>query len=168
MQRMEKWRLLNRRDALGLIGVSAAVGVMAARRGADRLFAAPFQAASAPRKAAPIPRGAIIRTILKDVTPEALGTGAILFHEHMSLPRTFFERMRPPNAPRPTTPPPPFYLENVDLITEEVKASGKDGVGCIVDGGHRDMGTSYANLKTIAQRSGVHIVASGGYYLQTT
>jgi phosphotriesterase-related protein len=168
MQRTEKRRRVNRRDALGLIGVGAGVGLIAAARGVDRLFAAPFQAASAPGKVAPIPRGAIIRTILKDFSPEGLGNGAILFHEHMSFDRTFFEKMRPPNAPRPTTPTPPSYLENVDLITDEVKASGKDGVGCIVDGGHRDMGTSYANLKTIAQRSGVHIVASGGYYLQTT
>src|SRR5439155_21952864 len=60
------------------------------------------------------------------------------------------------------------YLENVDAVTEEVRATGKEGVSCIVDGGHADMGTSYANLRTIAERSGVHIVASGGYYLQTT
>jgi phosphotriesterase-related protein len=131
-------------------------------------MAAPFQAANAVGRTTQIPRGAIIRTILKDLPPEGLGNGAILFHEHMSFDSTFFDRMRPPNLPKPTTPTPPSYLENVDLITEEVKASGKEGVGCIVDGGHRDMGTSYANLKTIAERSGVHIVASGGYYLQTT
>jgi phosphotriesterase-related protein len=35
-----------------------------------------------------------------------------------------------------------------------------------VDGGHADMGTDYENLRKIAERSGVHIVASGGYYLQ--
>ena len=30
------------------------------------------------------------------------------------------------------------------------------------------MGTNYTHLKQIAERSGVHIVGSGGYYLQTT
>lgn len=160
-------RRLNRRDALGLIGAGAGLGLIAATKGVQNLWAA-SQAPAAAAGRNQIPRGAIIRTILKDLSPEGLGNGAILFHEHMSFDRTFFERMRPPNAPKPTTPTPPSYLEDVDLITEEVKASGKEGVGCIVDGGHKDMGTSYANLRTIAQRSGVHIVASGGYYLQTT
>ncbi len=158
----------NRRDVLGLLGVGTGLGLIAATRGVGELMAAPFQAANVVGRTTQIPRGAIIRTILKDLPPEGLGNGAILFHEHMSFDSTFFDRMRPPNLPKPTTPTPPSYLENVDLITEEVKASGKEGVGCIVDGGHRDMGTSYANLKTIAERSGVHIVASGGYYLQTT
>src|SRR5215831_8575419 len=160
-------RWLNRRDALGLIGKGAGLGLIAATNGVENLWAATSQASAAAGRNQ-IPRGAIIRTILKDVPPEGLGNGAILFHEHMSFDRTFFEKMRPPSAPKPTAPTPPSYLEDVDLITEEVKASGKEGVGCIVDGGHKDMGTSYANLRTIAQRSGVHIVASGGYYLQTT
>jgi phosphotriesterase-related protein len=30
------------------------------------------------------------------------------------------------------------------------------------------MGTNYAHLRTIAEKSGVHVVASGGYYLQLT
>ena len=158
---------LSRREALGLLGVGAGLGLVSTFRGEAEAAAGAIQAASATARS-PIPRGAIIRTILKDLSPDALGNGSILFHEHMSFGRSFFERMRPPNAPKPTTPTPPSYLEDVDLITEEVRASGKDGVGCIVDGGHRDMATSYANLRKIAERSGVHIVASGGYYLQTT
>src|SRR5713101_912529 len=156
-----------RREALRMLGAGAGLGLFSIGRG-SQLAAWGTQAPNAARRAMRIPKGAIIRTILKDLPPDGLGNGAILFHEHMSFDRTFFEKMRPPNAPRPTTPTPPSYLENVDLITDEVKASGKDGVSCFGDGGHRDMGTSYGNLKTIAQRSGVHIVASGGYYLQTT
>jgi phosphotriesterase-related protein len=74
--------------------------------------------------------------------------------------------MRPANAPRPATPPAPSYLENPDLVIDEVRAAAKDGVSCIVDGGHADMGTNYEHLRKIAEHSGVHIVASGGYYLQ--
>jgi phosphotriesterase-related protein len=48
----------------------------------------------------------------------------------------------------------------------ETRAAGKDGVSCIVDGGHADMDRSLAALKRIAAESGVHIVASGGYYMQ--
>jgi len=119
-----------------------------------------------PSGTAQIPRGAIVRTILKDLPPDVVGSGAILYHEPLSFGSTFYERMRRPNAPRPETPPPPSYLTNPDLVIEEVRAAGKEGVGCIVDGGHADMGTKYEDLRKIAERSGVHIVASGGYYLQ--
>jgi phosphotriesterase-related protein len=155
-------RPLSRRQALELLTAGAGVGLATAWRGTSAM------AALAQTAPAAIPSGAIIRTILKDLSPSALGNGSILFHEHMSFNSGFFEKMRPANAPKPATPPPPSYLENVDLVTDEVRATGKEGVSLIVDGGHPDMGTSYANLKTIAQRSGVHIVASGGYYLQTT
>jgi phosphotriesterase-related protein len=156
---------LSRRDALGLIG--AGVGLFSVGRRSVELAAWAVQAPAA-RGPLRIPRGAIIRTILKDLPPDGLGNGAILFHEHMSFDSSFFEKMRPANAPRPATPPAPSYLENVDVVTDEVRAAGKDGVSCIVDGGHADMGTSYANLRKVAEKSGVHIVASGGYYLQTT
>jgi predicted metal-dependent phosphotriesterase family hydrolase len=159
---------LSRREALGMLGVGAGLGLVSVGRGGAQLAALALQAPNAARRTPAIPRGAIIRTILKDLPPQALGNGAILFHEHLSFDSAFFEKMRPANAPRPATPPPASYLENVDVVTEEVRASGKDGVSCIVDGGHPDMGTSYANLRRIAERSGVHIVASGGYYLQTT
>ena len=159
---------LSRRDALALLGAGAGLGLVSALGGEAESAAAWLQTASSATRMTPIPRGAIIRTILKDLPPEGLGNGAILFHEHMSFDSTFYEKMRPANAPRPATPPPPSYLEDVDLVTEEVRATGKEGVSCIVDGGHRDMGTHYDNLKKIAERSGVHIVASGGYYLQNT
>jgi phosphotriesterase-related protein len=166
MKRTRSTRL-NRREALGMLGIGAGLGLVSFGRGGALLSAWPLQAPAAGR-AARIPKGAIIRTILKDLPPDGLGSGAVLFHEHMSFDSSFFEKMRPANAPRPATPPPASFLENVDVVTEEVKAAGKEGISCIVDGGHRDMGTSYANLRKVAERSGVHIVASGGYYLQAT
>ena len=155
---------LNRREALGLLGAGAGLGLMT-RWGGTASLAAQAGAAS---RMPPTPKGAIIRTILKDLPPSGLGNGSVLFHEHLSFNSGFFEKMRPANAPKPTTPPPKSYLEDVDLVTEELKASGKDGVSCIVDGGHADMGTNYEHLKLVAERSGVHVVASGGYYLQLT
>jgi len=44
-------------------------------------------------------------------------------------------------------------------------ASRQRRVGCIVDGGHTDMGRKIENLRQIAERSGVFIVGSGGYYM---
>ncbi len=129
---------LSRRQALLMLTSVAGAGAAAAWRSTS-LEA--VQTAGSQRAATPA--GAVIRTILKDLSPSAVGNGPVLFHEHMSFNSGFFEKMRPANAPRPATPPPPSYLEDVNLIIEEVKASGKDGVSLIVDGGHPDMGTSY-------------------------
>src|SRR5215510_6028290 len=98
---------VTRRDLLRLLGAAA-------------LFQPP-----APRTTS-IPRGAVVRTILKDVPPSALGNGAILFHEHLSFGSSFFERMRPANAPRPATPPPPSYLTRPEIVAEELRAAGKE------------------------------------------
>jgi phosphotriesterase-related protein len=110
-------------------------------------------------KAIRFQKGAIIRTIQKDVPPESLASGATLFHEHLSID------LRPRNGTPPKQTPP---TDNVDLIVDEVKAAQKDGIICIVDGGHPDMGRNLDNLKLIAQRTGIYIVASGGYYMERT
>jgi phosphotriesterase-related protein len=54
------------------------------------------------------------------------------------------------------------------MILQLVNRAAGEGIGCIVDGGHRDMGTKLADLKTIAGRTKVHIVASGGFYMERT
>src|SRR6266480_431531 len=154
-----------RREVLRFPGFGAGTGLIPVLLDDRPADAGLLQATFSPRISS-IPRGAVIRTILKDVSPGGLGNGAVLFHEHLSFGGSFFERMRPANTPRPATPPPPSYLENPDLVIEEVRAAAKDGVSCIVDGGHADMGTNYDHLRKIAEHSAVHIVASGGYYLQ--
>ena len=53
-------------------------------------------------------------------------------------------------------------------MTEEVQAAAKDGVSCIVDGGHADMGTDVEFLRLLSRRSGMPIVKGGGYYRQLT
>jgi len=76
---MSKSRLqgFTRREALELLGISAAAAAL------------PGTAfAQAPQ----FPKGAIIRTILKDYAPEELAGGATLFHEHMSLAPDFMTR----------------------------------------------------------------------------
>ena len=47
-----------------------------------------------------------------------------------------------------------------------MKAAQKDGIVCIVDGGHPDMGRNLDNLKLIAERTGMNIVSSGGDYME--
>ena len=145
-----------RREALGLISAAVLRGVAS---GGD-----------APK----FPKGAIIRTILKDLPPEALASGATLFHEHLSLAPDFMPRWialaRPQQAGKtPAAPPPasqPFFMQDLDLMSSEMQAAAQEGVACIVDGGHPDMGRDLDFLKQLSMKSGMPIVAGCGYYSQ--
>jgi phosphotriesterase-related protein len=142
---------LTRREAVHLLGVGAGLGLLTTLREQTGLAAA-LQGSRAAQPT--FPRGAVVRTILKDVPPERI-TGATLIHEHLSMGRPDWA------ADRPST----FY-DNVDLIADEVKACAKDGVSCIVDTGGRDLGRKIDALRTIATRSGMLIVACGGFHLK--
>ena len=57
------------------------------------------------------PRGAIIRTLLKDYAPDELAGGATLFHEHLSLGPDFNARFTAASAAaRALNGPPPAPL----------------------------------------------------------
>src|SRR4029077_16015202 len=127
------FRRLTRREALVLLGGGAGLAFAPALGGRRGFFAPSVHAAATPKKVS-FPRGAVIRTLLKDLPPDALASGTTLFHEHLSIDLPQFGP-RPANAP-PVQPPP---TDDVGLIIEEVKAAAKDGVVCIVDGGHPDM-----------------------------
>jgi predicted metal-dependent phosphotriesterase family hydrolase len=118
---------VNRRDFLKLGGTLAA------------------QAPSRP----PFPRGAIIRTILRDVQPDSLASGPSLFHEHPS--------MRFPLGAAE------HFTADVAMMIEEAKLAKADGIAAIIDGGHADMNRSVDALKRISTESGLPIIASGGY-----
>ena len=127
---------LTRREALNLLGAGAGLGVAAALRTDLGLAAAP--GLGAPKVT--FPKGAIIRTVLKDVPPEALGSGATLFHEHISI-----------YDPSPSWLPPrkdgPPFSANLDLMVDEVRASARDGVSCIVNGGTKDLGKTWSTCE---------------------
>jgi phosphotriesterase-related protein len=162
---------VNRRQALELLGVTAAAAALL-----EDAFA----------QTPTFPRGAIIRTILKDYTPEELSGGATLFHEHMQLAADFNAKFGAATAaaraanglpPLPargggagrgaTATPPPDIMHNVDLMSAEVaKAKNEGGIACIVDGGHPDMGRDVNFLRQVSMKSGVPIVAGGGFYSQ--
>lgn len=138
------------------------------------------------------PKGAVIRTLLKDYAPEDLAGGATLFHEHMQLGPDFNQKFAaasaavraanglPPAAGRGpgggrggagqggrgTATPPPDIMHNVDLMAEEVAKTKSAGVACIVDAGHPDMGRDVNFIRQVSMKSGVPIVAGGGYYTQ--
>src|SRR6266851_5937242 len=118
-----------RRQAIGLLGVGAGLGLVEALRG------------EAVAQTQTIPKGAIIRTILKDLPPDGVGTGTALIHEHLTAGG------------------------NVDVLVDELKAASQQGLSCIVDAatGRREE-AALDKLKTIATRSGVHVIVAGGYF----
>ena len=159
-----------RREAIGLLGAGAgSVGISLMRGGLPLSAAAPRGLQPA---AARFPKGAVIRTLLRDVPPERLPDGAILFHEHLSYNSEFIRKVRSEaGPPRPGSAPLPtgqYFMEDMEFMVEEVQAAAKDGVSCIVDGGHADMGTSVEFLKQLSSKSGMPIVKGGGYYRQLT
>ena len=157
-----------RRRALGLLGMSAAAASVS-----KSMFA----------QAPAFPKGAIIRTLLKDYAPEDLAGGATLFHEHMQLAPDFNAKFSaataaaraanglPPlpgrgGAGRGAAPAGPDIMHDVDLMSAEVAKTKQEGVACIVDGGHADMGRNVDFLRQVSMKSGVPIVAGGGFYSQ--
>jgi phosphotriesterase-related protein len=159
---------LGRREALGLIGAAALAAPLVARA-AEPAF----------------PPGAVIRTLFKDYAPQELAGTATLFHEHMSLRDNFMvdwirhagetrAANAPPGAPAPPARPPgagaaapaPNFLVDENLMADEMAIAKREGIGCIVDAGHPDMGRDVSFLRRISQRSGLPIVASAGFYTQ--
>jgi len=164
-----------RRQMIGALGAGAIAAALPE-----------FASAAAPT----FPKGAVIRTILKDYAPEDLAGGATLFHEHMSFADDFMTRWgryaaetRAANAPpgaagrgaaapaagRGTpaaAPSGPFFMQDVDLMSEEMTTAKQDGISCIVDGGHPDMGRDINFLRQVSMKSGMPIVAGAGFYTQ--
>ncbi len=143
---------LTRREVLGWLGTAAGAAIVGDVR---------VQNATAQATRQTFDRGAVIRTLLKDVAPADL-TGSTLFHEHLSIRYPLTRAL----AEQQGRPVPPSFSDDVPLMVEETKLAKQDGVGCIVDGGHPDMDRDLAALRRIAAESGVYIVGSGGFYMQ--
>jgi predicted metal-dependent phosphotriesterase family hydrolase len=151
---------LNRREMLALVGCGAGVGLVSTVRGDLGAAAAPLQTAASAGTAA-FPKGAVIRTLLKDVSPDTLGNAATLFHEHLSWE---WARVRGPNARGNLTGP----AKDANPILDQLNAAASEGVGCVVDAGTTDVGRDLGFLKQIAAQTKVHIVGCGGLYMERT
>ena len=51
-------------------------------------------------------------------------------------------------------------------MSEELSIAKREGIACIVDGGHPDMGRDINVLRQISMKSGLPIVAGAGFYTQ--
>jgi phosphotriesterase-related protein len=140
-----------RRRVVGLL--SAGAGLLSIAKVGAGLRKMSLPVGTADTAQVTFPKGAIIRTIVEDMSPAALASGTVLFHEHLSLRLAGLEE---------------HFTDDVDLMIDEVKSAAGEGISCIVDAGHADMGRSMDALKRIATESKLPIVASGGYYMQRT
>ena len=137
---------LTRREALRLLGAGGGAGLLASAGLLSVAGCAVAQSGSLARQ------GPVIRTVLRDIAPDALPDGALLFHEHLSIQLGAN----------------PSFHSDVELMISESRAAASDGIALIVDGGHPDMARDIDALRRIARESGMPIVASGGYYMQRT
>jgi phosphotriesterase-related protein len=167
MQKLFSERLTRRR-AVEILGIGAAGAVLSSNlEGQEPTF----------------PKGAIIRTILKDYSPQDLAGGATLFHEHFQLGPDFNAKFAaasaavraanglPPLPARgggpPRGTPPPDIMHDVDLMSAEVTKAVHDGnLACIVEAGHPEMGRDMNFIRQVAMKTGVPIVVGGGFYSQ--
>ena len=165
MRRSDALRF-TRRDVLGLLGAGGACGVVTALAEQVGLAqASGWLTARSPSNVS-FPKGAIIRTILKDVSPDALRGGATMFHEHLIGVGNYNSPPPPGACPAPCSPPVSApVIQGVDLLVEELKGSAADGVTCIVNSTiARPTDQNLRDLRDLATRSGMHIVAAGGYF----
>src|SRR5262245_18802987 len=124
IMRLSDARQFTRRDILGLLGAGAGFGAVAGR--AEQGGLAPGAGwLTAKSGNVSFPKGAVIRTVLKDVPPDALRNGATMFHEHLIGVGGSPSSPPPPSAcPMPCSPPVNAKpIQGVDLLVEELKGS---------------------------------------------
>jgi phosphotriesterase-related protein len=132
---------LSRRNVLSLLGAAAGLGLVPGWRGGAGASTG-FQAPGSSAKRPTLPRGAIVRTVLKDLPPEAMGPGSTLFHEHIGSAR-------------------------IDpIVVEALNFAKGEGVSCLVNAKAGGGMNNVENLRILSTRTAVHIVACEGYYMQ--
>lgn len=164
MARSSSSTQFTRREALGLLGAGAGFGVVAGMTEQAALAQTPGWVAARSGNVS-FPRGAIIRTVLKDISPNEI-RGATLMHEHLIGLGSWASP--PPQCPMPCTPSVAGpVMQGVDLLVDELKASAADQLGCIVNSTiSLPTEQNVKDLRDLATRSRVHIVAGGGYFRQ--
>jgi phosphotriesterase-related protein len=157
---------LSRRNVLKLLGAGAGLSAVAALAERVGLAQSPGWMTARSQGSVTFPKGAIIRTVLKDVPPDALRGGATMMHEHL-VGVGSYSSPPPANAcPMPCSPPvSPPVIEGLDLLVEELKATAADGVSCIVNSTIAlPTEQQTQSLRDLSTRSGMHLVAGGGSF----
>jgi len=93
----------------------------------------------------------VVRTVLGDIAPEALGV--TYAHEHLVI-----------DGGRPVELEPEFDLADVEAMAIEVAEAAEAGLRSVIDAMPCDAGRNAAMLAGIARRTGVQIVAPTGLH----
>lgn len=162
LSRGARWRQLTRRQAIRLLGAGVGLAGVSCRGGGEPAAVEPEPAAASGNL---FPPDAVIRTILADISPHTLGSGATLFHEHLQLGFGYYTSPPTPMEAQEGPPSDTATAEFVDLVVDELRMTAAEGVSCIVDAAiglrsHWELD----NLRLIADRSDIHIVVAGGYF----
>jgi phosphotriesterase-related protein len=94
----------------------------------------------------------IIRTVLGDIEPEALG--ACYAHEHVIINRSYTTQVFPD-----------LLLDSAEKAAAELADFKREGGGAMVDTMPLDAGRDIRKLAEVSRRSGVHILAVTGLHL---
>ena len=158
-------RRVTRREALGLIGAGSGLALAAACRGGVPETAVE-QAPAVASPAVTFPDGAVIRTILDDIAPDALAGGATTFHEHLQFSFRMYKSPPGPATRRASAPPTAEETAAaIELTVDEMRRARADGLHCIVDAAvGRRSDRELDNLRQMAAGSGVHVVVAGTYF----
>src|SRR3954470_9337459 len=147
----------SRRQAIRTLGVGAVIGL-------SRQLGEAAQGAAAAGGRLSIASGTVVRTVLKDLPPDALASGMMLFHEHISGNFSTPRATRPERG-RGDAAPPIDEERLLEVVVSELKQTWADGVHCIVDATtNRRSPQNIDRVKPLASRSGMNVVVAGGYY----
>ncbi|HUQ77978.1 MAG TPA: aryldialkylphosphatase [Patescibacteria group bacterium] len=92
-----------------------------------------------------------VRTVLGDIDPSALGV--TYAHEHLVI-----------DGGRPVELSPDFLLNDLDRLTDELRAAYAAGLRAAIDMMPADCGRNPELLAALSRRSGVHVVAATGLH----
>ena len=93
----------------------------------------------------------IVRTVLGDIAPEALGV--TYSHEHLVI-----------DGGRPVAMNPDFDLGDIDRMVPEVEAAAALGLRAVVDAMPCDCGRNVVKLAQLSRRTGIHVIAPTGLH----
>jgi phosphotriesterase-related protein len=154
---------LSRRRALHLLGAASAACGAGSLFGDDTLDAQGWLTAK-PKTPLTLPKGAIVRTVLQDVDPKMLASGATAWHEHLAFG---YASPPPPRAAGDGGLPRVPLAESIELVAEELRQAAFDGLSGIVDanasGRSGRTAEEMAFLKQVAAKvPKVHVLVAGG------
>lgn len=101
----------------------------------------------------------VVRTVLGDIAPDALGVTAA--HEHLWCDQTMAKAADFPRTGEP------MYLQDLAMVVDEASRFHAAGGRAIVEVTVHGWGRDLATLAEISRRTGLHVIATAGFYVES-